>query len=139
MPSSSSAEAHRMFTDGVADVGTISSQPLFQFNTLVGFLVAVLDDDRGVKRNPPVSSLAAPNRTRARYYHCTLRHLERLIPVPTIGLASHQVIQWRGPSKDRSCPKYRACSDQGSFVHTAVSADENVVFNDHGRRVHRFQ
>src|SRR5437764_4550169 len=70
--------AGRPGESGVAQENISSTQPIFQLNRALCFIVAVLHDDWSVDREPPFSGLALLDGPRTGHDYCILRNHERL-------------------------------------------------------------
>ena len=101
--------------------------------------IAILHNHRSVERQSPLRGFALGDGARAGHDHRALRHAQRFRRRRAIDLAVHSVEQGRGPRQDHAGSQHGARADLRAFIDAAVSADQHVVFDDHGRCVDRLQ
>src|SRR5260370_27514804 len=93
--------------------GQNSPQPIFQFDSAVGFLVTIFHDDWSVKGEAPFvgctlfhlarASLARAHCTRAGHDYGIFGNFEWSVERCTVDFAAHQVVKRRGPRQN--CPR----------------------------------
>src|SRR5579864_8547712 len=83
----------------------VLTEPVFQFDSAVGFFVAVLHDDWGVEGEIPVCAYAFFDRARARDDYGVLWDVQRSVSSCAVDFAFHQVIERSRAGEDRSSAK----------------------------------
>src|ERR1700680_1399853 len=136
-----------------------SPQPIFQFDSSVGFLVTIFYDDWSVERESPFVRCALFHwalsccaraycaraygarayRPRAGHDYGIFGNFERSVESCTVDFAAHKVVKRRGPSQDRPRTEDGAGAHQRAFVDSAIAAHQHVIFDNHRRAVDRFK
>src|ERR1700726_3060770 len=115
------------------------SEPVFEFDGAVGLFVAVLHDDRSVKRKIPFCGGAFFHGARAGDYYGIFRDFERRVGGGAVDLAANQVVERGRAGQNRAGTEDGAGSNQRAFVNSAISSYQHVVFDDHRRGVDGLQ
>src|SRR2546427_8340157 len=131
-----------------------SPQPIFQFDSAVGFLVTIFHDDWSVERETPFvrcalfhcalsccarAYCARAYLARPRHHYGIFGNFERSVESCTVDFAAHKVVKRRGPSQDRPRTEDGAGAHQRAFVDSAIAAHQHVILDNHRRGVHRFK
>src|SRR5579859_746560 len=123
----------------------ILAQQLFQPDGLVGFFVAIFDDDGRVERNSQVFAAAfgygarTGNHHGAWWNHEWLGFFPRRTNFTTINRVANQIVDRSRASENRSRGEHRAVAHDGAFVHAAIAAHQNFVLDNHGQRADGFE
>src|SRR5690606_7109755 len=95
--------------------------------------------DGRLQREALLHAEGAAYRARARDDHGAGWNLERRIGASTEDTLVHEIVHRRATREDHARTKHGTRAHHGAFIHTAVPADRDVVFDDHGRGVDRLQ
>src|SRR5215510_15962647 len=115
------------------------AQEIFELDRSFGLFVTILDDDRGVNREPPVLRRADADSARARDDDRARWNFERLVAFAPVNYAARRV-----EDRSRACQhnpggQDRPLAHEGPFVDATVAAEEHFIFDNHGHCAHRFE
>lgn len=115
------------------------AEKVFESEAKLGFFVTVFDDDGRVDAEAPFGGLAFVDGAGAGDDDGVIRNDERAIAFGADDLTVDDVIDRCSAGESGSCGEDGSFADDGAFVDAAVSADEDIVFQDDGAGVDGFE
>src|SRR6185503_20402561 len=102
-----------------------SSEQVLQLDARIRFFIPVFHDYRRVERYAPLLTLPAGDRARSGDHDGPLRNHQRFFALSRDDDAASNVIYRSRASQDHATSQNRSAFDHGTFVDSAVPADEH--------------